>query len=159
MIVANRGKAPLEHELVIARAQRVARGGVHGLDRAAPGPAVGNCLRSTEGGPDLRQSGVSREIVSPERLVFMFTWEEEGERGLETLVTVTLAETRMMFRQAPFQSDKERDGFQGGQNSAFDLRSLRREVEIADCRALLSLGYSPFAGYAGRAAGRFPVGA
>jgi hypothetical protein len=38
----------------------------------------------------------------------------EGERGLETLVTVTFLEeggrTRMTFRQVPFQSVEERTG-------------------------------------------------
>ena len=68
--------------------------------------------------------GVYREIAAPDRLVFTFAWEEAGERGLETLVTVTFAEqdgkTQMTFRQAPFQSDAERDGHQGGWNSTFD---------------------------------------
>ena len=52
------------------------------------------------------------------------SWEEEGERGLETLVTVTFADergkTRMTLRQAPFQSSSERDGHGEGWNSTFD---------------------------------------
>jgi uncharacterized protein YndB with AHSA1/START domain len=67
---------------------------------------------------------VFREVAPPERVVFTFAWEEEGERGLETLVTLTFAEqdgkTRMTFRQAPFQSVEERDGHQGGWTSSFD---------------------------------------
>ena len=48
-----------------------------------------------------------------------------GGRGHETLVTVTFAEheggkTRMTFRQAVFDSVEQRDGHQGGWNSAFD---------------------------------------
>jgi uncharacterized protein YndB with AHSA1/START domain len=89
-----------------------------------PGGAWRHCLRSTETGNDLWHRGVFREIVAPERLVFTFAWEEEGERGLETLVTVTFADergkTRMTLRQTPFQSDAERDGHQGGWNSTFD---------------------------------------
>jgi uncharacterized protein YndB with AHSA1/START domain len=68
--------------------------------------------------------GVFREVVAPERVVFTFAWDEEGERGLETLVTVTFAEeegkTRMTFRQVPFQSIEERDGHRGGWTSSFD---------------------------------------
>jgi uncharacterized protein YndB with AHSA1/START domain len=89
-----------------------------------PGGAWRNCLQSTETGEELWQHGVFREVIPPERLVFTFVWEEEGERGLETLVTVTFAEeggkTRMTFRQTPFQSDGERDGHRGGWTSTFD---------------------------------------
>jgi len=82
------------------------------------------CLRSTENGRDLWQGGVFREVVAPERLVFTFAWDEEGERGDENVVTLTFTEqggkTLMTFRQAPFWSDDERDGHQGGWGSAFD---------------------------------------
>jgi len=88
-------------------------------------------LRSTETGKDLWHRGVFREVLAPERLVFTFTWDEEGERGLETLVTVTFAEqggkTLMTFRHAPFQSAAERDGHQGGWSSCFD----RLDAELA----------------------------
>ena len=57
-----------------------------------PGGAWRHCLQSTETGDDLWHGGVFREVVPPERLVFTFAWEEEGERGLETLVTVTFAD-------------------------------------------------------------------
>jgi uncharacterized protein YndB with AHSA1/START domain len=57
-----------------------------------PGGAWRMCLRSTEGKQELWQGGVFREVVAPERLVFTFAWDEEGERGLETLVTVTFAD-------------------------------------------------------------------
>jgi uncharacterized protein YndB with AHSA1/START domain len=81
-------------------------------------------LRSTEGGPDLWHRGEFREVVPPQRLVFTFAWEEEGERGIENVVTVTFAEqdgkTLMTMRQEPFQSSGERDGHQGGWGSAFD---------------------------------------
>lgn len=89
-----------------------------------PGGTWRNRLTSVETGADLWHHGVFREVVPPERLVFTFTWEEEGERGLETLVTVTFAEqggkTRMTFRQAPFQSVAERDGHVEGWTSSFD---------------------------------------
>jgi uncharacterized protein YndB with AHSA1/START domain len=89
-----------------------------------PGGAWRGCLRSTESGKELRLGGVFREIVAPERVVFTFAWDEEGERGLETLVTLTFAEedgkTRMTFRQAPFQSIEERNGHRGGWTSSFD---------------------------------------
>jgi uncharacterized protein YndB with AHSA1/START domain len=89
-----------------------------------PGGRWRHCLHGTEDGRDLWLGGVFREVVAPERLVFTFAWEEEGERGLETLVTVTFVErdgkTLMTFRHEPFQSVEEREGHQGGWTSTFD---------------------------------------
>lgn len=89
-----------------------------------PGGRFRHCLESSAGDESLWHNGVFREVVPPERLVFTFKWEEAGERGLETIVTVTFADaggkTRMTLRQTPFQSDAERDGHGVGWNSAFD---------------------------------------
>ena len=80
-------------------------------------------IRSPDG-TDYWMRGIYREIVEPERLVFTFSWEEEGERGLDTLVTVLFAEqdgkTRLTFRQAPFQSISERDGHEHGWSECFE---------------------------------------
>jgi uncharacterized protein YndB with AHSA1/START domain len=77
-----------------------------------------------ETGQELWQGGVFLEVVPPERLVFTFAWEEEGERGLETVVTVTFAErgrkTLMTMRQAPFVTESSRSGHSEGWNSTFD---------------------------------------
>jgi uncharacterized protein YndB with AHSA1/START domain len=89
-----------------------------------PGGRWRNRLRSTETGDDLWHGGVFREVVPPERLVFTFAWDEAGERGLETIVTVTFAEqngkTVMTFRHEPFRSVEEREGHKGGWTSTFD---------------------------------------
>jgi len=89
-----------------------------------PGGRWRNCLKSVETGADLWHGGVFREVTPPERLVFTFAWEEEGERGMENLVTITFAEqggkTLMTFRQTPFQSHAERDGHRDGWTSVFD---------------------------------------
>lgn len=83
-----------------------------------------HCLRSTVTGDELWHGGVFREVTPPERLVFTFTWEEEGDRGVETIVTVTFVErdgtTVMTLHQTPFQSDYQRDDHDGGWNSSFD---------------------------------------
>jgi uncharacterized protein YndB with AHSA1/START domain len=80
-------------------------------------------IRSPEG-KDYWFHGVYREVVENKRLVFTFAWEEDGERGLENLITLTFTEengkTRMTFKQAPFQSVEERDGHEGGWSEAFD---------------------------------------
>ena len=91
---------------------------------AREGYAWRNSLRSVETGEKLWHKGVFREVVPPERLVFTFAWEAEGERGIETIVTLTFTEeagkTRMTLHQAPFLSIGERDGHSEGWNSAFD---------------------------------------
>jgi len=85
------------------------------------------CLRPDDGGKDLWQGDIYREIVEPERLVFTFAWDGEGEDGgpgHETLVTVTFAEhegkTELTFRQAVFKSIEQLEGHRGGWNSTFD---------------------------------------
>jgi len=87
------------------------------------GGAYRACIRSAEG-KEYWMRGIYREIVAPERIVFTFSWEEEGERGLENLVTITFAEqgdkTRMTFRQAFFESVSERDSHNGGWTSCFE---------------------------------------
>ena len=89
-----------------------------------PGGRWRHCLKSVETGKDLWHGGSFREVVPPERLVFTFAWEESGERGLDTLVTVTfedlVGKTRMTMHQTPFQSHGERDGHGEGWSSAFD---------------------------------------
>ena len=89
-----------------------------------PGGVWRNCLRSVETGNDLWHHGTFREVVPMERLVFTFVWEEEGERGVENIVTITFADegnnkTRMTLHQTPFQSDGERDGHGEGWTSSF----------------------------------------
>jgi uncharacterized protein YndB with AHSA1/START domain len=82
------------------------------------------CLTGVDDRRALWQHGVFKEVIEPERLVFTFVWEEEGERGVENLVSVDFEErgdkTLMTFRQAAFLSAGERDGHMGGWSSAFD---------------------------------------
>src|SRR6185437_2056052 len=77
-------------------------------------------------GKDMPQSGVYREVRAPEILSFTFAWEQEdGSRGPETLVTVTLEEiapnkTRLTLQQGVFPATQSRDGHRGGWNRALD---------------------------------------
>jgi uncharacterized protein YndB with AHSA1/START domain len=73
-----------------------------------PGGAYCACMRAPDGREHCR-SGVYREIVAPERLVFTYAWEDQsGQRGPETIVTVSFAElgekTRLTLHQAVFES-------------------------------------------------------
>lgn len=89
-----------------------------------PGGQWRACLKAVDDGRELWQQGVLREVVKPEKLVFTFVWEAEGERGMETLVTIHFedldTQTLMIFHQTPFQSVTERDGHQYGWSGTFD---------------------------------------
>ena len=91
------------------------------------GGAYRAMIRSDEHG-ESRFSGVYREIVANERLVFTFTWEGEGR---ETLVTITLqgrdGKTVQTFHQAPFDNIGRRDSHVGGWNEAFDKEAVYSE--------------------------------
>ena len=81
-------------------------------------------MRSAEGRDD-RQRGVIREIVAPQRFVFTYAFEDErGQRGHETLVTVTFADeggkTRLTVHQAIFESDEVRNDHIRGWGEALD---------------------------------------
>ncbi len=85
-----------------------------------PGGRWRACIRSPEG-EDHWMHGVYREVRTPERLVFTFTWEAQGQ---ETLVTIGFADldgkTEMTFAQTGFPTAAERDGHHEGWTSAFD---------------------------------------
>lgn len=99
---------------------------VHLEAELRPGGKWRACLRAKESGEELWQSGVYREIVPPERLVYTFAWDEEsGNMPNETLVTIRFedeanGQTKMTFHQTPFASGESRDGHRAGWNSAFD---------------------------------------
>src|SRR5262245_36815215 len=69
--------------------------------------------------------GVYREIVENKRLVFTFTWDNDGpSAGVETLVTITFEEkggkTVQTFHQRPFLNAERRYSHMGGSTSSFD---------------------------------------
>lgn len=69
--------------------------------------------------------GVYREIEPNRRLVFTFTWHNNGpSAGVEMLVTLTFEErdgkTVQIFHQTGFLNAERRNEHQGGWNSAFD---------------------------------------
>ena len=69
--------------------------------------------------------GVYREIERNRRLVFTFTWDNDGpSAGVETLVSITFEErdgkTVQTFHQRPFLNVERRDSHIGGWTKAFD---------------------------------------
>ena len=85
-------------------------------------------IRSAEHG-DNWFGGVYREIEPGRRLVFTFTWDNDGlSAGVETIVTITFAEqdgrTVQTFHQAPFPSAERRDSHIGGWSQSFDKQQV-----------------------------------
>ena len=96
------------------------------------GGAYRGMIRSAANG-DSRFSGVYREIVPDKRLVFTFTWDNDGpSAGIETLVTITFEErdgkTIQTFHQAPFRNVERRDSHVGGWNQVFDKQQAYAEI-------------------------------
>ncbi|KAF0181762.1 MAG: hypothetical protein FD124_3254 [Alphaproteobacteria bacterium] len=89
---------------------------------------VGGGYRATISSPesgDSPFSGVYREIVTNERLVFTFAWNNTGPSAdIETLITITFREhdgkTVQTFHQTPFLNAERRDSHVGGWSSAFE---------------------------------------
>jgi uncharacterized protein YndB with AHSA1/START domain len=81
-------------------------------------------LRSEADGTILTHRGEFLEIDPPKTLSFTFAWDEEGERGIQNVVTLTFEDlsgkTKMTLRQSPFQSTGEQEGHGEGWSSTFD---------------------------------------
>lgn len=90
-----------------------------------PGGKWRACMVSERTGK-LWLSGVYREVVKDERLVFTHAWEnEDGSRGEETVVTVEFTDagpgkTKMVFKQTGFDSGESANGHKGGWTECFE---------------------------------------
>ena len=95
----------------------------HSEGEMRPGGAWRSCMRTADGA-ELWLSGVYREVVPDRKISFTHAWEEEGKRGHETVVTITLEplgkKTKLTLRQAPFESVGSRDGHGGGWGECLD---------------------------------------
>ena len=82
-----------------------------------------SCMRTPDG-VDLWLSGVYRELVPGKKISFTHAWEENGKRGYETVVTISLEDvqgkTRLTLHQAVFESVASRDGHAGGWGECLD---------------------------------------
>ncbi|PQV64129.1 putative conserved protein YndB, AHSA1/START domain [Abditibacterium utsteinense] len=104
---------------------------------ARPGGAWRTCMVSPAG-IEHWVSGVYREFVPDEKLVFTHIWDaEEGLPAHETLVTVDLADegqqTRLRFRQEHLRSAESRSGHEIGWSESFErLTGYLSEVQTAN---------------------------
>jgi uncharacterized protein YndB with AHSA1/START domain len=98
-----------------------------------PGGAWRACMVSPRG-EKLWLSGVYREVVQDELLVFTHAWtEDDGKRGTETIVTVRFSDvrgkTKVVLEQSGFESEASTEGHKGGWSECLDrLEELLNEV-------------------------------
>lgn len=87
------------------------------------GGAWRTVMRDADGGDHI-VSGVIHEISPPERLVFSWAWETDGERGHETVITIALrplgAQTELTLTQREFETVESCELHGMGWNSSFD---------------------------------------
>jgi glutathione S-transferase len=88
---------------------------------------AGGKYRTTMVSPDGKGrtvSGVYREISPPKRLVMTWGWEEDGQRGHETVIEVTFepasSGTKMRLVQSVFENENSRDMHGQGWTSSFN---------------------------------------
>jgi uncharacterized protein YndB with AHSA1/START domain len=97
-------------------------------------PRLGGSYRIAMHGEDSGKTwvvgGVYREVIPPERLVFTWTWEEDGpahRAGHEMLVTVILKAkgrgTEMTLRHEQLDSETSRDSHAHGWGGSLDRLS------------------------------------
>ena len=103
-----------------------------------PGRAWRGAMTSKEYGLS-RFGGVVRDVERNKRIVFTFQWGEESGRDLDTLVTVTFAETDgktvQSFHQTPFSTVASRDSHVGGWNSLFNKQQIYVEnIAVAETK-------------------------
>ncbi len=72
--------------------------------------------------------GTYKEIEPNKKLVFTFTWDNDGPSdGVETLITIIFRErngkTEQSFHQAPFINSERRDSHVEGWTSAFNKQA------------------------------------
>jgi uncharacterized protein YndB with AHSA1/START domain len=95
---------------------------VNGAETLVLEPRVGGRFRirmkmspMLDRGPNITVTGIYREILRPSRLVFTWTWEDEGH---ETLVTVTFKpvgkQTELTLLHENFARAERRDGHNKG---------------------------------------------
>lgn len=81
------------------------------------------CMVSPQG-EKMWLSGVYREVVQDELLVFTHAWEGDGAGGHETLVTVRFEDhargTKLTFEQSGFDAPESAAGHKGGWTQCFE---------------------------------------
>jgi|CXWL01.1.fsa_nt_gi uncharacterized protein YndB with AHSA1/START domain len=96
------------------------------------GGAYRACIKGNESGRESWMSGHFVELVENERIVFTFKWDVSIQaQGVETLITVTLAEhegrTTQTFHQTPFLDADTRDDHIKGWTSFIEKEQLYAE--------------------------------
>jgi uncharacterized protein YndB with AHSA1/START domain len=76
-----------------------------------------------------RSVGIIHDVVPNTRVIYTYSWEEHGNRGPETLVTLSFAElapfrTKLTMHQRPFKTREERDSYRDAWDQTLDRFAL-----------------------------------
>ena len=90
-----------------------------------PGGSWSGRFRRMSDGKEYRAVGIIHEIVPNARMIYTYAWEDCGDRGPDTLVTLSFAEvapfrTKLTIHQRPFRTREERDGYRDAWEQTLD---------------------------------------
>jgi len=90
-----------------------------------PGGSWSGRFRRMSDGTEHRSIGIIHDIVPNTRLIYTYSWEEHGDRGPDTLVTLSFAEitpsrTKLIMHQRPFRTREERDSYRDAWDQTLD---------------------------------------
>lgn len=117
-----------------------------------PGGKWRACMVSPQG-EKMWLSGVYREVVQDELLVFTHAWEGDGAGGHETLVTVRFEDhargTKLTFEQSGFDSPESAAGHKGGWMQCFERLAdlLPNLTGVQASRKLIMFNMATLDGY------------
>lgn len=94
-----------------------------------PGGSWSGRFRKTSDGTECRSVGIVHDVVPNTRVIYTYAWEEYGDRGPDTLVTLSFAEasparTKLTIHQRPFRTREERDSYKQAWDETLDRFGL-----------------------------------
>jgi uncharacterized protein YndB with AHSA1/START domain len=94
-----------------------------------PGGSWSGRFRRIPDSTEQRCVGIVHDVVPNSRLIYTYAWEENGDRGPDTLVSLSFAEvsparTKLTIHQRPFRTREERDSYKQAWDETLDRFAL-----------------------------------
>ncbi|MBL8907904.1 MAG: SRPBCC domain-containing protein [Rhizobiales bacterium] len=90
-----------------------------------PGGSWSGRFRRMSDGTEHRSVGIIHDVIPYTRIIYTFSWEECGNRGPDTLVTLSFTEaahfgTKLAIHQRPFRTREEREDYREAWEQTLD---------------------------------------